>query len=214
MHASDSLGAIGAFLALGGPVLAIILLLSVLALTVFLVKLFQFRQLRVGRHTQLRNAIRQWDAGQRDEARQTLARSGNYLARVAAMAIAVDGREGARARLESEAEQRLRMLERGLRFLDFVAQLAPLLGLFGTVLGMIEAFQAMQGAGAQVDPSVLAGGIWVALLTTAAGLALAMPVSAAVAWLESRIDGERALADLAISTVATPLPEAAGDGAA
>ncbi|MGB1092793.1 MAG: MotA/TolQ/ExbB proton channel family protein, partial [Oceanobacter sp.] len=50
-------------------------------------------------------------------------------------------------------------------------------GLFGTVLGMIEAFKAMEAAGAQVDPSVLSGGIWQALLTTAYGLAVAIPVS-------------------------------------
>ena len=105
-------------------------------------------------------------------------------------------------------------LEGGIRFLDFVAQLSPLLGLFGTVLGMIEAFQAMQGAGSQVDPAILAGGIWVALLTTAAGLAVAMPVSAAVTWLEGRLDGERALADRAISTIATPMPAQAGDAKA
>lgn len=53
---------------------------------------------------------------------------------------------------------RFARLESGFRLLDSVAQLAPLLGLFGTVLGMISAFQALQAAGAQVDPSVLAGG--------------------------------------------------------
>ena len=96
----------------------------------------------------------------------------------------------------------------GLRILDIVAQTAPLLGLFGTVLGMIEAFQALQGAGSQVDPSVLAGGIWVALLTTAAGLAVAMPVSIGLAWLESQLDRDRAMAERILSAIATPLPPA------
>ena len=62
-----------------------------------------------------------------------------------------------------------RGLEGGFRLLDTIGQTAPLLGLFGTVLGMIDAFQALQEAGQAVDPSLLAGGIWVALLTTAAG---------------------------------------------
>ena len=95
-------------------------------------------------------------------------------------------------------------LERGFRFLDTVAQVAPLLGLFGTVLGMIEAFQALQSAGSQVDPSLLAGGIWVALLTTAAGLAVAMPASVVLSWFESRMAEERALADHALSVVLRP----------
>jgi len=91
-----------------------------------------------------------------------------------------------------------------LRLLDSVAQLAPLLGLFGTVLGMIEAFQSLQQAGSQVDPSLLAGGIWVALLTTAVGLAVAMPTSLVLSWFESRMDNERVTAERAIATVLHP----------
>ncbi|MDO6806083.1 MotA/TolQ/ExbB proton channel family protein, partial [Wenyingzhuangia sp. 1_MG-2023] len=68
-------------------------------------------------------------------------------------------------------------LTQGLRPLEVIANIAPLLGLFGTVLGMIEAFQAMEAAGSKVDPAVLSGGIWQALLTTAGGLAVAIPVS-------------------------------------
>jgi biopolymer transport protein ExbB len=65
-----------------------------------------------------------------------------------------------------------------------------LLGLFGTVLGMIEAFRAMEAAGARVDPSILSGGIWQALLTTAVGLGVAIPVSIAHSWLERRVEVE------------------------
>ncbi|WP_430512339.1 MotA/TolQ/ExbB proton channel family protein [Pannonibacter phragmitetus] len=89
------------------------------------------------------------------------------------------------------ATQQLHSLQSGTRALDNIAQLAPLLGLFGTVLGMIDAFQALQNAGDSVDPSILAGGIWVALLTTAAGLAVAMPVAALLAMFESWIEAER-----------------------
>jgi biopolymer transport protein ExbB len=74
------------------------------------------------------------------------------------------------------------------RPLEVVASLAPLLGLFGTVLGMISAFQQLEAAGNQVNPAILSGGIWVALLTTAAGLAVAMPVVVILNWLERRVD--------------------------
>ncbi len=72
--------------------------------------------------------------------------------------MALEGDRDSAKRLEAEAESRFAQLEGGFRFLDSVAQLAPLLGLFGTVLGMIDAFQSLQAAGDQVDPSLLAGG--------------------------------------------------------
>ena len=75
-------------------------------------------------------------------------------------------------------------LRSGLRSLALIASLSPLIGLLGTVLGMINAFQALQDAGNRVDPSILSGGIWVALLTTAAGLIIAIPAAAAHNWME------------------------------
>jgi biopolymer transport protein ExbB len=69
---------------------------------------------------------------------------------------------------------------------------------------MIEAFQALQDAGSSVDPSLLAGGIWVALLTTAVGLAVAMPTSVVLSWFESRMTSERIFAELALTTVQAP----------
>ena len=196
---------------MGGPVIAIIAAISVATLAVILYKLWQFRASGVGRHHALRAAVADWDRGQSHAARRRLERSRSYLAPVIARAFAANpGDAKATRRIESEAEARFSQLERGFRFLDTVAQVAPLLGLFGTVLGMIEAFQALQSAGSQVDPSLLAGGIWVALLTTAAGLAVAMPASVVLSWFESRIAEERALADHALSMVLGPdLHEAA-----
>ena len=131
-----------------------------------------------------------------------LSRSKGYLVPVIEMAFQSTREDN--DRLVTEAERRFAKLERGLRSSENVAQLAPLLGLFGTVLGMIQAFQALQEAGSQVDPSILAGGIWVALMTTAAGLAVAMPASLIHSWLEARMDEERGIADHAIQTVLRP----------
>ena len=82
----------------------------------------------------------------------------------------------------------LEALRGWLRPLEVIAALAPLLGLFGTVLGMIAAFRQLEAAGNQVNPAVLSGGIWEALLTTAVGLAVAMPVVALLNWLERRVE--------------------------
>ena len=186
---------------LGGPVVLLLGAISVLVLAVVLYKLWQFSTSGVGRHKALQDAVAAWDNGDRTGARHHLDNSRSYLRPVITMAL--DGQTDA-ARLDAEAETRFAKLESGFRLLDSVAQLAPLLGLFGTVLGMISAFQALQEAGTQVDPSILAGGIWVALLTTAVGLAVAMPTALVLSWFEARMDADRVLAQRALRTILAP----------
>ena len=190
--------------ALGGPVVMILFVMSVLTLSVTLYKVWQFSASRVGRHGFLSQALDAWDKGDTADARAHLAKSRSYLAPLLEAAMSAVDRPGIEARLDAEAGLALARLERGFRLLDTIAQIAPLLGLFGTVLGMIEAFQSLQAAGSSVDPSLLAGGIWVALLTTAVGLAVAMPTSMVLAWLESRTARERVFADMALRTVLLP----------
>lgn len=187
---------------LGGPVVMILLVVSVITLTTVLYKVWQFSRAGVGRHRAVQDAVAAWDTGDRTRATEFLKQSRSYLAPVIEMSFAATSTDA--KRLEAEAETRFAKLEGGFRLLDSVAQLAPLLGLFGTVLGMIEAFQSLQDAGAQVDPSLLAGGIWVALLTTAVGLAVAMPTAMVLSWFESRMDNERVTAERAIATVLFP----------
>jgi biopolymer transport protein ExbB len=81
----------------------------------------------------------------------------------------------------------LGFLERGLVVLATVANVAPMLGFLGTVVGMIAAFGAVAEAG-QIEASLVAGGIKVALITTAAGLAIAIPVNIAYNFFVTRID--------------------------
>lgn len=92
-----------------------------------------------------------------------------------------------RAESERLATRLFAGLQSHLRGLDVIASLAPLIGLLGTVLGMIEAFQGLQGAGMRADPAVLAGGIWNALLTTAAGLVVAIPASAFLSYFDGKV---------------------------
>lgn len=81
----------------------------------------------------------------------------------------------------------LGFLERGLVILATVANVAPLMGFLGTVAGMILAFAAIEAAG-DVDPTLVAGGIKVALLTTATGLVIAIPVNIGYNFFVTRID--------------------------
>lgn len=190
--------------ALGGPVVAILLVMSVLTVAVTIYKLWQFAASGVGRHKELSKALEAWDAGDAGAAQVRLVKSRSYLAPLIETAVQMPKSQALSDRLDAEAGLALARLERGFRLLDTIAQLAPLLGLFGTVLGMIEAFQSLQSAGASVDPSLLAGGIWVALVTTAVGLAVAMPTSMVLSWLESRTARERVFADKALRTVLMP----------
>ena len=95
--------------------------------------------------------------------------------------------------MRSEASYQVTQMGRGLRAMATIAHIAPLLGLLGTVSGMINAFRDLQAEaeriGGMVGPNVLAGGIWEALLTTAAGLAVAIPVFVGHAFLVARVDG-------------------------
>ena len=77
-------------------------------------------------------------------------------------------------------------LERHLAGIATIASIAPLLGFLGTVTGMIKAFMQIQRLGGNVNPSVLAGGIWEALVTTAVGLAIAIPAVAFYNWFVAR----------------------------
>ena len=190
--------------ALGGPVIAVLLVMSVLTFSVAIYKFWQFSVSGVGRHRILSEALGLWDEGNQPAARARLRASRSYLAPLLGKAMDGFGRTGIEERLDAEAGQEFATLERGFRLLDTIAQVAPLLGLFGTVLGMIEAFRSLQNAGSSVDPSLLAGGIWVALLTTAVGLAVAIPTSMILAWLESRTAHERVFADKALRTVLVP----------
>ena len=181
------------FIELGGWVVAVLLGLSVLAGAVILWKVAHLRMLGLGRASRLQAALVPLSQGQSAAARDALAQTDDPLSRLALRALASSAPPATlRDRLHAEA------------------QVAPLLGLFGTVLGMIEAFQALQGAGASVDPSLLAGGIWVALMTTAVGLAIAMPVSLILTAFEARIAAHRRLADTMVETLCGPaLPQPA-----
>ncbi len=186
------LGPLQWLLANGGVVVAILLVMSVVALAVILLKLWQFWQLRIGNWRPLDRAEAHWRARRRDEALAELAASRHPAAEV--LAVALRGRargvDGATLREEIQrlAAERLEVLRGQLRVLEVIGALSPLLGLLGTVIGMIRAFQELEAAGSQVDPALLSGGIWEALLTTAAGLAVAIPVVAILSLLERTVE--------------------------
>ena len=180
------------FLQVGGPVVWILMGFSVVALTIVLLKLWQFSSLRAESLKTTNLALAQWRQNNVDAAFEALQPKRPIDALVAyTMDSLVAGKMSAdliREEVERRAMNQLNQLRSFLRPLEIIATLSPLLGLLGTVLGMITAFQQMEGAGNQVDPSVLSGGIWQALLTTAVGLAVAIPVVTLQSWLERKVE--------------------------
>jgi biopolymer transport protein ExbB len=181
------------FLTRGGPTLWLIACLSVLTLALVLWKLWRMVLAGAwsGAATQL--AVAAWESGNTDAALASLAGRRSVRARLALHAISArldPSLTEAQAREETARHARADLTEArgGLRALELISTIAPLLGLLGTVLGMIGAFQALQEAGSRADPAALAGGIWEALLTTAAGMAVAIPAGVALVWFESLCD--------------------------
>jgi len=176
----------------GGPVVMILLGMSVLALTLVLLKLIQFRRCRAGATRPAREALALCRAGRTEEAIERAAASPDPTSQALARALRGQQRALAEPVVREEVlrygSNVLFELRRGLRPLEVIGSLAPLLGLLGTVLGMIEAFRQLEAAGNQVNPAILSGGIWEALLTTAVGLCVAIPVVAMLNWLERRVD--------------------------
>ena len=91
-------------------------------------------------------------------------------------------------KLTVHGQEEISGLRKNLRAMEVIATISPLMGLLGTVIGMVKAFNKVAQYKGQVDPSLLAGGIWEALLTTAAGLALAIPVVIMLNYFERKVE--------------------------
>jgi biopolymer transport protein ExbB len=107
-------------------------------------------------------------------------------------------------------DRELHRLERGLRGLAVIGRIAPLLGLLGTVLGLVQAFLAVSTMTGPPEPSVLANGIWQALLTTVAGLVVAIPAILSHEWLRGRIDEVALTMEEAVAEVTRRLESGGG----
>lgn len=180
------------FLIVGGPVVWLLMIFSILAVTISLAKSIQFWSLGVERKQSVEAALAEWKKGNVQAALQSLSNKNatDQLVRYCIEAMAQKQHDIAliREEVERQALEKIAQLKSYLRPLEVIATLSPLLGLLGTVLGMITAFQQMEAAGAQVDPSVLSGGIWQALLTTAVGLVVAIPALTFHNALERKIE--------------------------
>ncbi|MDR1318625.1 MAG: MotA/TolQ/ExbB proton channel family protein [Treponema sp.] len=180
----------------GGWVMYPLLVFSVLALAVILERglyFFMSRQ-RLDRFLEAMDCKkREGHGGDRAALQEKLAAQNRrgYLTRMAWAYLDCTGEGAAAVSEELFAAGSGIIQENGKRLsmLASIAHLAPLLGLFGTVLGMIEVFRRLESIGGRADVSLLSGGIWVALLTTAFGLLVAIPTLIAHHYFSSLVTG-------------------------
>jgi biopolymer transport protein ExbB len=185
-------------------IFATLALMSFIGIAVGFFKSIQFLRLGVGKRKDAENILDTWLSGRADDAIRAASGRKTVLTRV--LQSVFSGLQ-ARPHDPSFAEElgrqaaiiELSTMSDRMRLLDMVVQAAPMLGLLGTVTGMIQAFSVLGSTQGAVDPATLANGIWVALTTTAAGLAIALVAFFIATWLEGRIDRERNMIEAVIS---------------
>jgi biopolymer transport protein ExbB len=185
-------------------VFAALFLMSFTVLSVFFFKLLQFSRLGVGKRSMAEKIIDTWLSGQAEAAMQQAAARKSVLSRVLhAVFTGLQARPGETAYAEELGRQtaiaELATLSDRMRALELAVQAAPMLGLLGTVIGMIDAFSVLAQSQSAADPAALATGIWTALTTTAAGLAIALVAYFLANWLDARIERERNLIEILVS---------------
>jgi biopolymer transport protein ExbB len=187
----------------GGAVLYLILLVSAVAVVVFIERFLHCHRAQIN-STEFLNGVR--TVLKRENVVEALSicdATPGPVARLVKTAILNrdHGRERVREALEEAGLAEVPRLEEKLNLLATIAQLAPLLGLLGTVLGFIDTFSLMKDAGLHAHVSDLSNGVWKALVCTAAGLAVAIPAHAGYNYLVSRVnsivlDMERAATEI------------------
>jgi len=177
----------------GGPVMWPILLCSIFALAIILEKFWHVNKIRIDTQQFLSSILEKMKRHQVKEALEICEKTKSPISHILKAGILKYDRSRPQIKeaIEDASLYEIPRLEKNLSMLATIAHISPLLGLLGTVTGMVRCFQTIQAKSASfhpVSPGDLAGGIWEALLTTVAGLIVAIPTFIAYNYLVSRIN--------------------------
>lgn len=180
--------------AMGGPVMYVLIALAFLGVLTFFYLTITGALFAPRSGGRVRREVAKWKQSGGGQPATTsasfLARCNPMLAlsrRAMAGVSSSEPSDSLRENLAQGAQKALQPFEAPLKIIEVIAALAPLLGLLGTVMGMMEAFSAMATTEGRASASQLSGGIYEALTTTAAGLVIAIPFAAIAAWAEFRL---------------------------
>jgi biopolymer transport protein ExbB len=184
---------IGDLIIKGGAVMGVLVAVSVYVSAVVFYKLYQFGSIKVNDFGFIEKGFSYLDKGNSEKAfkvfRQASHPLGESLCLISNTLSEKKLSDDQKMLLiHSIGSQPLERLRLRLKSLEIVANISPLLGLLGTVIGMVKAFSGISDAGSRVDPSMLAGGIWEALLTTVAGLVVAIVSYTAYHYFNAKVE--------------------------
>jgi biopolymer transport protein ExbB len=173
----------------GGPVMVPIILASIIAAAIFLERLWTLQQRRVV-PAELTDKVWKWVEQRQIQDKHIIALQQNSpLGKILAAGLANRHRDRSiiKEAIEDTGRHVVHELERFIGTLGTIASISPLMGLLGTVIGMIRTFNAIETQGVG-DPAALGGGIAEALITTAAGLTIAIPALLGYKYLRGRVE--------------------------
>lgn len=176
----------------GGVVLIILLFFSIISLSIIFFKLIQLKKINNKNIDQVENKIlasKDLSAFIANKGQPNKTNPYDLIVFTAATILKKNNLKDSEkiSEISIFANRKVKELETLLPSLEIISQVSPLIGLLGTVIGMISSFNQLEIGGSLVDPAVLAGGIWTALLTTAAGLIVAIPAMISHYFFEKKI---------------------------
>ena len=178
----------------GGPVMWPILLCSIFALAIIIEKFWHMHKIKIDTQDFLGSVLDKMKRHQVKEALEICEKTKSPISHILKAGILKYDRPRPQIKeaIEDASLYEIPRLEKNLTMLATIAHISPLLGLLGTVTGMVRCFQTIQSKATSfnpVSPGDLAGGIWEALLTTVAGLIVAIPTFIVYNYLVSRVNG-------------------------
>jgi len=194
-----------------GPVGALLIIVSAFSLTLIVIKLAALFRYRLSLPKDIDGMLKSFqdrhDGLNLPQRNRAAYPTEVLLRQCMKLSDAGQGIASIQTEIRRMAVEKLAGLEKYNRLLELVGLISPLLGLLGTILGMVAAFQTLQNTGGQADPGILAGGIWEALLTTALGLIIAIPAIVVHNICDNRYDKIQEQASLVLDQFFTSLDQ-------
>ena len=163
----------GNYIEKGGLIFSILLVMSAIGLTIIIYKFFELYLFKKNDFKKINYLINDSSSITQFEKNLEHLKDNNFLKEI--VNIVKKKTDTQYDQILILIEKETEKLNRFMPTLEIIGQVSPLIGLLGTVIGMIDSFNELELGGSLVDPSILAGGIWTALLTTAMGLIVAIP---------------------------------------
>ncbi len=181
------------FIVKGGPIMGLIIVCSIMAFAVFLERIWYLRAAKIDTKKFMQEISKKVKNNKVMQALDMCNITKGPIARILKSGIMKYDRtrQDIKQAIEDAGIHEVPLLEKNLSVLATIAHISPLLGLLGTVVGMLKSFQVIEEKAMSmvpINPGDLAGGIWEALITTVAGLSVAIPVYVAYNYLVSRVD--------------------------